>query len=100
MINRTPALVLAILFPLVATPYALLHDMLILIPGFIVWARYSKSPNLLYAAIVIYIGGFFLPLLASLIKIALVSTLTIGLVLVIFLWVYARRNDIFRDEKS
>jgi len=93
ILSRTPVIVLAILFPLVATPYALLHDLVILIPGIVLWARYSSSRYLLYALIVIYLGGFILPLLAALSKIALVSILTIGLVIAIFLWMYIRNKD-------
>jgi alpha-1,2-mannosyltransferase len=94
MLSRTPILVLACLFPLVATPYALLHDLVILIPGFILWSRYDNSRYLLYTAIVIYLGSFFLTLLASLTHIALMSWLSLGLVAAIFLWVFTQHIDI------
>jgi hypothetical protein len=95
ILARTPAIVLAILFPLVATPYALLHDLVILIPGIILWARYSGSRYLLYAVIIIYLGGFLLPLLGAFAEIALVSLLTIGLSIAILLWVYKQQKNIF-----
>jgi hypothetical protein len=100
ILDRTPVLVLAILFPLGATPYALLHDMVILIPGFVLWARYASSRCLLYTVIAIYLGGFFLPLFAALTKVALMSILLIGLVALIFLWFYKQRNDaVGRNEQ-
>jgi len=95
ILARTPVIVLACLFPIVATPYALLHDLVILIPGFILWARYENSRYLLYTAIVIYLGSFFLTLLASLTHIALMSLLTLGLVAAILLWIYTKRKAAF-----
>ena len=95
ILARTPVIVLAILFPLVATPYALLHDLVILIPGIILWARYSSSRYLLYAVIIIYLGGFLLPLLGAFSEIALISFLTIGLSIAIFLWVYTQQKNVF-----
>ena len=73
MPQRLPAIDLALRFPFIATPYALVHDLLILIPGFVLWARYESSRSLLYAAIIIYVGAFFLILAAVLSKIAVVS---------------------------
>lgn len=94
ILARTPIIVLACLFPLVATPYALLHDFVIVIPGFILWARYESSRYLLFTAIVIYLGSFLLPLLASLTHIALMSGLTLGLVAAIFVWIYSQYKNI------
>jgi alpha-1,2-mannosyltransferase len=100
ILARTPVIVLAILLPIVATPYALLHDLVIVIPGIILWARYENSRLLLNTAIVIYLCGFFLPLFASLIKIALMPFLTLGLVAAIFIWVFTQHKYTFwRDVK-
>ncbi len=95
ILARTPIIVLACLIPIVATPYALLHDLVILIPGFILWARYENSRSLLYTAIVIYLGSFFLTLMASLTHIALMAGLTLGLVAIIFLRVFTQHKDSF-----
>jgi hypothetical protein len=100
ILSRTPALVLAIIVPLVITPYALLHDLVILIPGFIVWARYSESRNLLYTAIIIYLGGLVLTFLASMTKIALVSLLPISLIVLIFLWVHTHQENVMELDKQ
>jgi alpha-1,2-mannosyltransferase len=99
MLRRTPAIVLAIIFPLVISPYALLHDLVILIPGFIVWARYSESRNLLFTVIFIYLGGLVLTLLASMTKIALVALLPVSLIILIFLWVHTHQEDVLGHEK-
>ena len=45
MYARIPVIVAALILPLIATPYALLHDMVILIPAFVLWAIYSYSNN-------------------------------------------------------
>lgn len=95
ILERTPVIVLALLLPIVATPYALLHDLVILIPGFILWARYDKSRVLLYCAIAVYLASFFLPLLASTTKIALMSLITLGLVTSIFIWTYLQKRTLF-----
>src|SRR4030065_170950 len=83
IIDRIPAIVLAILLPLLATPYALLHDLVILIPGFVLWTHYDPRRELLLAAITIYFGAFFLTLLSALSHIALNALLVIGLVALI-----------------
>jgi hypothetical protein len=89
--QRIPALALALLLPLIAFPYALLHDMLILIPGFILWAGYAPSRGLLYAAILVYLGAFFLTPLAALSKVGLMAGLTLGLLIALFAWLYKNR---------
>jgi hypothetical protein len=86
--DRIPAYILAILLTLLATPYALLHDLVILIPAFVLWARYSPNRQLLITSIVVYFGTFFLTLISALSHLALNAFLVIGLVsLVIFLLV-------------
>jgi hypothetical protein len=100
ILDRIPILVLALLLPLVATPYALLHDLIILIPAFILWARYTSSKPLLYSAIAVYLGGFFLTLVAALTKIAVVSVITIGLVVLIFLNLYRQQREPMTGDLS
>lgn len=85
-LDRTPAIIMAILLPLLATPYALLHDLVILIPAFILWARYQPSRKLLIIAIVIYFGTFFLTLIGALTHIALNALLVISLVVLVMKW--------------
>jgi Glycosyltransferase family 87 len=94
IVERIPALVAALIFPLLATPYALLHDLVILVPAFVLWAIYSYSRNFLYIAISIYLGAFFLTFIAALTKIAWVSLLVIGLLIAIIMWIISKQNKI------
>lgn len=79
ILERTPIITLAILLPLFAAPYTLLHDLVIVIPGFILWARYNPRRELLLAAIIVYTGAFILTFIGALSHIALNSLLVIGL---------------------
>ena len=88
--SRLPVIVAALILPLIATPYALLHDMVILIPAFVLWAIYSNSRSFIYISTSIYLGAFFLTFLAALTKIAWVSLLTIGLFIAIVIWVFSK----------
>ncbi len=99
MYERIPAIVAAIIFPLLATPYALLHDMVILIPAFVLWAIYSYTKNFLYISASIYLGAFLLTLLAALTKIAWVSLLVVGLLIVLIIWAFSNRNSILGVSK-
>jgi hypothetical protein len=58
---------------LIATPYALLRDMVILISAFVLWAINSYTRNIVNISASIYHGALFLTLLAALTKIAWVS---------------------------
>jgi len=93
MVERIPAIVAALIFPLLATPYALLHDMVILIPAYVLWAIYSNSRNFVYISVSVYLGAFFLTLLAALTKIAWVSLLVLGLFVSMIIWIFSRRNQ-------
>ncbi len=86
--EQIPAIVAALIFPLLATPYALLHDMVILIPAYVLWAVYAYSRRFVYTSVAVYLGVFFLTLLGALTKIAWVSLITLGLVAAIFAWAY------------
>lgn len=94
VLERTPALAMAVIIPLVTTPYALLHELVILIPCYVLWARYSSSRPLLYTAIVIYFSGLFLTLLVSMVKISLIAVLPLSLVILIFIWVNFHHDDV------
>jgi hypothetical protein len=89
-LERIPAITLAILLPLFATPYALLHDLVLVIPAFVLWAHYQPSRSLLLAAIATYFGAFFLTLVSALSHIALNAMLVIGLIALIILCLVKR----------
>ncbi len=91
--KRIPAVVAALILPLLATPYALLHDMVVLIPAFVLWAIYSNSRHFIYISASVYLGAFFLTLVAALTKIAWVSLLTMGLFIAMVIWAFSRRDQ-------
>jgi hypothetical protein len=93
MVDRIPAIVAALLFPLLATPYALLHDMVILIPAYVLWAIYSNSRNFTIISVSIYLGAFFLTFVAALTKIAWVSLLVVGLFIAMITWIFTSRKN-------
>ena len=87
LIERTPVISLAILFPLVATPYSQLHDLVILIPGFVLWSLFFPSRGLLITVIGVYLGAFFLTFAGALSHIALNSLLVLGLTALVIYWI-------------
>lgn len=93
MAERIPVIVAALIFPLLATPYALLHDMVILIPAFVLWIAYNNSRAFTLTAVTVYLGAFFLTFIAAITKIALVSLLVIGLFGAISIWVFKRQKS-------
>jgi hypothetical protein len=78
--DRHPALVFALLFPFFATPYVLLHDLLILVPVFLLLsADREMASRLLYAAIFTYCGALVLLLLGQKFNVALFVLIPAGL---------------------
>jgi len=78
--NRHPALVFALLYPFFATPYVLLHDLLILVPVFLLLsADREVADRLLYAAIFTYFGALVLLLLGQKFNVALFVFIPAGL---------------------
>ncbi|MFQ5856517.1 MAG: glycosyltransferase family 87 protein, partial [Anaerolineae bacterium] len=92
--GRKPALVLALLYPLLATPYALLHDLLVLFPVFLLLPTdRSNSTYLLHIAVATYFGVFILPPLAYLSGVAYLAFIPIGVLVMQLrqIWVSERR---------
>jgi hypothetical protein len=70
--KQNQVLAMAMLFPLLITPYALLHDLLLLVPILILLAYDpSQDERLLYVTIVVYIAMLLLPALGIPLKVAL-----------------------------
>jgi len=76
--RQAPIWMLALLYPLLAAPYALIHDLLILAPVLVLWAAVRPSQRLLHTAIAVYLGALFLPFLGALTHIALPALLPLG----------------------
>jgi hypothetical protein len=98
--DQTPAIVAAILLPLFATPYALAHDLVILIPGFILLTRYCASRKLLYISIITYLGSFFFIFLGVFTKFAWISLLVIFFVTVLIIWIHKNKKILFRSYQN
>ncbi len=79
--QQAPAWMLALLYPLLAFPYALLHDLMLLAPILALWAAARPSPRWLRTAIGVYLGGLFMPFLGALTRLALPSLLPIGVLI-------------------
>lgn len=89
--ERIPTIVAALIFPLLATPYALLHDMVILIPAYVLWSIYSNTQKFTIISVVIYLGVFFLTLFSALTRIAWNALLVLGLFVILVAWIYRNR---------
>lgn len=97
---RIPLIVAALLIPLVATPYALLHDMVLLIPAFVLWGIYDDSIGYVNISTSVYLGAFLLTMLGAVTKIAWVSLLTIGLYISLIAWAYTNRHQLAEAHKT
>lgn len=80
-VHPTGTRILAVLFPLLASPYAQLHDLMIAIPALILWAAERPSPLLLPTAIGVYMGSLLLPLLGAAAGLALPALIPLGLLM-------------------
>jgi hypothetical protein len=77
---RRESVALALVFPLLASPYALLHDLLVLFPAFLVLCHgRTRSPALLRSAVASYCGATLLPMLGSPLEVALAALVPIAL---------------------
>lgn len=83
--GKIPVLILALLYPFVVAPHALNHDMVLLIPAFVLWGRISNSRRLLYGVIAVYVGNFGLLALTRPTGVALLALLPIGMAVGILL---------------
>jgi hypothetical protein len=90
-----------VIFPLLVAPHTLLHDMVILVPAFVLLSIYQPlSRNLLVISIVVYFGTFFLTLLGALTNVAWVSLLTIGIVIIYIYWITKDQQYIFSRDRN
>jgi hypothetical protein len=87
--ERLVPVALAILFPLVTAPYAMVHDLVVLIPFFVLWARRSPTRRVVVAAAVVYAVAFLLPIAGYAVRIAFLAFIPLGL-----LWGISRRQEL------
>jgi hypothetical protein len=100
--ERRESVVLALIFPLLASPHALLHDLLVLVPAFLLLAHdRARAPVLLRCAVAAYCGATLLPMLGTGPHVALVAVVPIAFLLVnvrSLLWPGRRGIDAERDQ--
>ncbi len=100
MTERIPAIVCSIMLPLLASPYSLLHDMVVLIPAFILCMIYAPSRELILTTGLLYLGAFLLTFLAAITKIALMPLLLIAVFLLLLLWVFPKHKLFLQGQTS
>ncbi len=93
--HQIPVLLLAGLYPFLASPHGLLHDLLVLAPLFLLWASRSSSPWVLYSAVSVYVGSFVLIPIAYYSGIAWLAIIPFALLLLWF-----RDRDLFDLQSS
>ncbi len=100
MTERIPAIVCSIMLPLLASPYSLLHDMVVLIPAFILCMIYAPSRELILTTGLLYLGAFLLTFLAAITKIAWMPLLLIAVFLLLLLWVFPKHKLFLQGQTS
>jgi len=81
-----PLMALGIAVPLAFSPYVQLHDLLLAVPIFVIWARQDDSSRVFYTALITYIGAFFLTFLAATTGIAFLALITILIFIEVTRW--------------
>jgi len=78
--QKMPVLALGVLYPFVASPYAMLHDLVLLLPVFLLLAwRRGGRPALKGWATGSYVATLLLPLVGVVVDVALVSALPMAI---------------------
>lgn len=96
--DRIPAIAAAIILPLLVAPHTLLHDLVILIPVFVLLSIYLQSSHqLLIISAIVYFGAILLIPLGALTNIAWVSLLVIFIVAIFIYWLITKRKIIFAE---
>jgi hypothetical protein len=84
--QELPILALGLIFPLAFAPYVQLHDLILVVPVFMVWAMNDTKPQFFPAAVFTYAGAFFFTLLAAITGIAWIAIITLGLFVQMSRW--------------
>ena len=97
--ERRAVLALAVLFPLIATPYVLFHDLLVLFPVIVLWLYYpQRNRYFLFAIVIFYIGGLALPIAAFYFQFAIMVIIPLAVFVGIirsrqFIHLFQQRTD-------
>ena len=79
--ERVPVLFLAVLYPLIATPHALVHDLIILVPIFILWSQKPTLRYFYFVLLLFYFGGLLLPTISYILQVAIMAVIPIGVLI-------------------
>ncbi len=92
--SRAAVMGLALLYPFVTTPYALLHDLVLLVPVLVLFARGSDhARGLRYLVAASYVGALVLTFLASVTGIALTALIPLAVFCIQLLRVWQARAE-------
>jgi hypothetical protein len=92
MNQRKYTLAVALLFPLIISPHALIYDLLILVPALILLVNYKElSKPLKLLVLIFYLGVLFLPLIGYATRLALTGLIPIAM-FIYMLKFYFRSN--------
>ena len=90
--EKIPAMMAALILPLFATPYALLHDLVILVPLYVLGTIYFNTQIFQPISLSVYLGAFFLTFLSAITKFTWVSLLVIGIVVAMVIWLVPKQE--------
>jgi hypothetical protein len=94
---RQAVLAAALLYPLLVSPHALLHDLVLLVPAFLLLVEHPNNRRpLLFLAITAYLGTLFLPLIGQPFKVALPAIIPLAffLIQVKIIWQAAQEKPV------
>ena len=83
MAQASPIFALAVLFPILVSPHALIYDLIILVLVLALWAYTHISPKIFWSAVFIYPAVFVLPLLSQAAGISLLALLPLWILVAI-----------------
>lgn len=71
--QTSPVFAVAILYPILISPHALIYDLIVLVLVFALWARTNLSSKILWSAVCVYLTVFFLPPISQIVGISLLA---------------------------
>ena len=83
--QASPIFALAVLFPILVSPHALIYDLIILVLVLALWARTHISSKIFWSAVFIYPAVFVLPLLSQAAGVSLLALLPLWVLVAILL---------------
>jgi hypothetical protein len=92
--NRYALLILASLYPFIASPHVLMYDLAVLAPLLVLWSHLNSSRWLLYLAIGIYQGSILLLLISDQIDLALLGIFPLSIMVGFIDWLRKKTTSL------